>query len=71
MSKECPSCFGMGTIEHKRCHGCGCDGCEDGELVCNKCDGLGFINEDGTKQDDPIDPTISDIEEMEEEVDNE
>ena len=52
--KECPSCHGIGTVEHNRCHGRGCDGCENGELVCMKCDGLGFVC-DGNVEDEELD----------------
>ena len=44
MSKECPICFGMGMIEHKRCNGMGCSGCIDGELICNRCSGFGSVD---------------------------
>jgi len=51
---ECPICHGIGTVEHNRCHGRGCDGCENGELVCMKCDGLGFVC-DGNVEDEELD----------------
>lgn len=65
--RECPSCHGIGTVEHNRCHGRGCDGCENGELVCMKCDGLGYISRNS---DEPIDDEEP-IDELEEETDEE
>ena len=72
--QECPACYGMGTIEHARCRGMGCDGCEDGELICNKCNGFGFINdydddEIDSINDDEDDDNINDTIESEDEDD--
>jgi len=73
--QECPACYGMGTIEHARCRGMGCDGCEDGELICNKCNGFGFTNGnyddeiDSINDEDDDNITIEDIIESEDEDD--
>jgi hypothetical protein len=68
--KECPSCHGIGTVEHNRCHGRGCDGCENGELVCMKCDGLGYISRNNEPIDnEPIDNEPIDNEPIDEPID--
>ena len=65
--KECKTCFGTGMVEHKICQGMGCDrdGCEDGEIICPKCDGLGYLTKGKSN------PEEDDLEIEEEEIEEE
>jgi DnaJ-class molecular chaperone len=55
--KECPDCFGAGTVEIevqcKRCRGTGmkngdicCGGVDEVEAECETCDGLGYVEDE-------------------------
>ena len=61
--RECTTCFGMGMLEHFRCHGRGCDGCIEGEIVCPKCKGFGYLDSSAIKatNDLPIDDDDEDL----------
>jgi hypothetical protein len=65
--KECKTCFGTGMVEHKSCNGLGCDrdGCEDGEIICPKCDGLGYLTKGKAN---PEEEDLETGEEIEEEI---
>lgn len=76
--KQCPTCFGMGMLEHFRCHGSGCDGCIEGEIICPKCNGFGIVDASSAKatndlpvDDEDLDLNQEDLEEEEEEDDDE
>ena len=60
MSKECPNCFGVGTVIHSRCKGRGCSACDEGEIDCSVCNGDGTIpgvNDNEMDEEDEIDGT--------------
>ena len=55
--KECPDCFGAGTVEIevqcKRCRGTGmrngevcCGGFDTMDIKCEDCDGLGYVEDE-------------------------
>lgn len=47
----CPICNGTTELDCTECNGTGCDNCASGKVICNTCQGTGYVASSGASHD--------------------